>query len=152
DEMNSKHLDSGRPDVATISPAAAGLPFSVEQGAGSFAAPTPNWKPSGLILAAEIALAGVSFLLTSWILYDAATRSEVPLAANLFIVLAVRSVFLYWLGPFRSSLRHTGVHELLGITKAVSLSSLLIALFVNRLEIGGPESLGLIVLDWSLCQ
>ena len=150
--MNTKRFGSNRPAAETISPVATGIPFPAEHRRGSSAAEVSNWKPSGLVLLAEIVLAGFSFLLTSWILYDAATRSDLPLVADLFIVLASRSAFLYLLGPFRSSLRHAGVHELLGITKAISLSSLLIALFVSRLEIGGPETLGLIVLDWSLCQ
>ena len=105
-----------------------------------------------LVLMTEIALAALSFLLTAWILYDPAARSELPLTADLLIVVGLRSACLYLLGPFRSSFRHAGVHELLAITKAVCLSSLLIALLISRLEIGGPESLGLFVLDWALCQ
>src|SRR5262245_29633781 len=111
--MNTKRFGSNRSAAETISPIATGIPLPADQRGGSSVAQVSNWKPSGLVLIAEIVLAGFSFLLTSWILYDAATRSELPLAADLFIVLGSRSAFLYLLGPFKSSLRHAGVHELL---------------------------------------
>src|SRR5262249_9777885 len=145
--MNSRPFDPDTPAAGTMPSIAPALPFP-----GDARATQTRWRPSVLVLMAEITLAALSFLLTAWILYDSAARSELPLTADLLIVVGLRSACLYLLGPFRSSFRHAGVHELLAITKAVCLSSLLIALLISRLEIGGRESFGLFVSAWAFCQ
>ena len=148
--MNLKNVYPNRPTNGVMS-VATGLAIPTP-GERSTLGQVTRWKPSALVLAGEVALAGFSFLLAGRILYDPAARSELPLTLDLLIVLFARSACLYWLGPFKSSLRHAGVHELLGIAKAISASSLLIALLISRLEIGGSQSRALFVLDWALCQ
>jgi FlaA1/EpsC-like NDP-sugar epimerase len=105
-----------------------------------------------LVLSAEIALCAISFLLTLWILPGATVQSDSALLSALLMVLSARTLFLYLLGPFRGSLRHGSVHELLAITKAISCSSLLMALFINQQVAGGHGTGGVLVLDWALCQ
>jgi len=104
-----------------------------------------------LVLGAEAALCGVSFLLSVGILKNG-LPGQWALQFLLLIALPLRTIFLYLLGPFRSSLRHGSVHELLGITKAITLSTFLMAIFLYRQETGGQSPLALLVMDWGLCQ
>ena len=105
------------------------------------------------VLAAEIALTALSYLLSIWVLYDSGARGQFVALRALPAVLALRSVCLYFLGPFRSSLRHASIHELVAIAKAVTLSSLLIVVVLNRLKlVSAPESSALFLMDWALCQ
>jgi FlaA1/EpsC-like NDP-sugar epimerase len=55
------------------------------------------------------------------------------------------------LGPFKSSLRHADVHELLGIVEAVTPSTVIIAGVLPRAGFLSPDfSLAFFVLDWAL--
>jgi FlaA1/EpsC-like NDP-sugar epimerase len=105
-----------------------------------------------IVLGAEIALCGVSFLLAAWILKGAVDPGELTWSSVLLIVLPLRAIFLYLLGPFRSSLRHGSVHELLGIAKSITLSSFVLAVFESWREIAREDTLALLVMDWALCQ
>jgi FlaA1/EpsC-like NDP-sugar epimerase len=126
--------------------------------------PNPGKKPGGpgpeksgrlqrlsLVLGLEVALCLAAFFLTVWILEDGAAKNSVVLAPVLLIVFSARAVFLFVLGPFRSSLRHGSVHELVAIGKAVTLSSLVIAIFLLHGGMGGRDPLALLVMDWALC-
>jgi len=105
------------------------------------------------VLAAETALTALSYLLSIWVLYDSGERGQFVALRALPLVLVLRSACLYLLGPFRSSLRHASIHELVAIGKAVTLSSLLIFVVMNRLKVAGiSESTALFLMDWALCQ
>lgn len=110
-------------------------------------------KPMWRTLAAELALAGFSYLLSVSILYSDGRRVELLWASTVFLIVGFRFIGLYLFGPFRSSLRHTSVHELLGIVKAVGFSSLLVYLSLDGLGLGEePLPFKLIALDWVFCQ
>jgi FlaA1/EpsC-like NDP-sugar epimerase len=105
------------------------------------------------VLSAELVLAGLSYLLSVLVLFRGPARAELLWSPAVFIVLAFRWVSLCLVGPYRSSLRHAGIHELLDIAKAVTLSSLPLFLFVREFEIAGvARTPALFVLDWALCQ
>ena len=104
-----------------------------------------------LVLSTEIALCMAAFLLTVWILNDGVSQIRLGLATVVLVVFPARAVFLFVLGPFRSSLRHGSVHELLAIGKSMTLSSLVIATFLVHERAGGRDPLGLLVMDWALC-
>jgi len=104
-----------------------------------------------LVLSTEIALCMAAFLLTVWILNDGVSQIRLGLATVVLVVFPARAVFLFLLGPFRSSLRHGSVHELLAIGKSMTLSSLVIAIFLVHERSGGRDPLGLLVMDWALC-
>jgi FlaA1/EpsC-like NDP-sugar epimerase len=104
-----------------------------------------------VVLGAEVALTAASFVLSLWILKVAFIAW--PIRFLIFIVLPVRGVFLYLFGPFRGSLRHGSVHELLDVFKAVALSTLVMAIFLYHEDsVGGASPLALLVMDWALCQ
>jgi FlaA1/EpsC-like NDP-sugar epimerase/dTDP-4-amino-4,6-dideoxygalactose transaminase len=105
-----------------------------------------------VVLAAELMLICISFLLALGVLRDSGKSGQFPWMADFFFVMAIRLACLYLLGPFRSSLRHASVHELLGLVKAVSISSVAIFLGVNWLGLTGERlPLAMLVLDWALC-
>jgi FlaA1/EpsC-like NDP-sugar epimerase len=111
----------------------------------------PTSRSQWVILAFEVALAGVSFLLTFSILASGQHWRLWPLIPPLLLVVPIRSVGLMLLGPFKSSLRHADVHELMEIVKAVTLSSVIIAGVLPRAGILRSDfSLAFFVLDWSL--
>ncbi len=148
--MNEKFNQEVKLDSVPV-PVAREIPPPRRRTIESFA-PNNGLRRPTLILATEIALCGLSFILAVWLLDDVAARRQFPLALDLMIVLSARSVCLLLLGPFRSSLRHGSMHELLAIVKSIGLSSIVIAIFVSRQETGGSHPLALLVMDWALCQ
>ena len=117
------------------------------------ARPKARMNRKATVLIAEVALTTLSYFLSVWVLYDSGARGPLLALRALPVVLALRSACLYWLGPFRSSLRHASIHELIAIAKAITLSTLLIFVVMNRLKlVGEPQSLALFLLDWALCQ
>jgi FlaA1/EpsC-like NDP-sugar epimerase/dTDP-4-amino-4,6-dideoxygalactose transaminase len=106
-----------------------------------------------VVLLAELSLAALSFSLSVLVLHDGQKWSLAASMSILPIVLAFRLVGIYSVGLFRSSLRYASLHDLLNITKAATLSSILIYVVVRRI---GPSDgfppLGFYVLDWALFQ
>jgi FlaA1/EpsC-like NDP-sugar epimerase/dTDP-4-amino-4,6-dideoxygalactose transaminase len=110
-------------------------------------------KRSWMILGLELLLAAVAYALSAMIFAGDAQRNRFLWAVAFPAVIAFRFIGLYWARLYKSSLRHASVYDLLGIVKAVGISSALIFIFLNRL--GSPAArlpLGLFVLDWALCQ
>lgn len=106
-----------------------------------------------IILSAELLLAGSSYLISVLMLFKGSARGQLLWSPAIFIIFGFRWLSLYLLGPYKSSLRHAGLHELLDIAKAVSISSLAFYLFVREFGIGGAaQTPALYVLDWALCQ
>ena len=106
-----------------------------------------QWK----VLGAEVALAGVSFLLTASILGWGQHWRLWPILSALPLAVPVRALGLLLLGPFKSSLRHADAHELLEIVKAAAASSVVMAGLLVRTGIFYPySSLAFFVLDWAL--
>jgi perosamine synthetase len=111
----------------------------------------PQSRKQWLNLAIEVALGGVSFLLTFSILASGHEWRLWPLIPALLLVVPIRAFGLVLLGPFKSSLRHADVHELLEIVKAVTLSSVIITGVLPRAGILRSDfSLAFFVLDWAL--
>jgi FlaA1/EpsC-like NDP-sugar epimerase/dTDP-4-amino-4,6-dideoxygalactose transaminase len=125
------------------------------QSAGYDASPwsrlTPTNRQQCAVLGAELTLAALSFVLALSILSYGQSLNFWSWMPGLLIVIVFRFVGLSWLGPFKSSLRHAGAHELLEIVKATTLSSVIIALALPRIGIAGVRlPLAFFVLDWSL--
>jgi FlaA1/EpsC-like NDP-sugar epimerase/dTDP-4-amino-4,6-dideoxygalactose transaminase len=111
----------------------------------------PTHRPQLLVLAGELALAGLSFVLAALIVSNGQHTRVSSWAPALLIVIGFRLLGLYWLGPFRSSLRHAGAHELLEIVKATTVSTVFIAFALSRLVLAGDRlPLAFFVLDWAL--
>ena len=111
----------------------------------------PQSHRQWLNLATEVVLGAISFLLTFFILASGHQWRLWPLVPALLLVVPIRSLGLVLLGPFKSSLRHADVHELLAIVKAVTLSSVIIAGVLPRAGILRSDfSLAFFVLDWAL--
>lgn len=113
----------------------------------------PTNRQQCAVLAAEMAIVGFSFVLAISILWSGSGQRWVfwRWMPALLIVIVLRFLGLSLLGPFKSSLRHAGAHELLEIVKATVLSSGLIALTLPRVGIPGVRvSLAFFVLDWLL--
>jgi len=87
------------------------------------ARPKARMNRKATVLIAEVALTTLSYFLSVWVLYDSGGRGPLLALRALPVVLALRSACLYWLGPFRSSLRHASIHELIAIAKAITLST-----------------------------
>lgn len=110
-------------------------------------------KASWVILAAELTLTALSYILSVLVLYGPGARGYFLAPPTILLLLGFRFGALYFIGPFKSSLRHTSIHELLSIVKAIGLSSALIFVFLNRQGLALERlPLALIVLDWALSQ
>jgi len=104
-----------------------------------------------LVLAGAVALACLSFVLAALIVSNGQQASLSSWAPALLIAIGFRLLGLYWLSPFRSSLRHAGAHELLQIVKATTVSTVFIAFALSRFVLAGTRlPLAFFVLDWAL--
>jgi len=123
----------------------------VANGAGVWSRLFPTSRAQWLILSTEITLASVSFLATFLIFGSGQHWRLLPILPALLLIVPIRAVGLMLLGPFKSSLRHADVHELLGIVKAATLSTVIIAGVLPRAGFLSPDfSLAFFVLDWAL--
>lgn len=128
-----------------------GTALRVATGVALWSRMFPTSRAQWVSLAIEVALGGLSFLLTFSILASGQQWRLWPLIPALLLVVPIRSLGLMLLGPFKSSLRHADVHELLEIGKAVTFSSLIIAGALPRVGILRSDfSLAFFVLDWAL--
>jgi len=111
----------------------------------------PTTRAQWLVLCTELALGGISFVLTFLILGSAQHWRLLAILPALLLIVPVRALGLILLGPFKSSLRHADAHELLEIVEATTLSSVMIAAVLPRAGILPPGlSLAFFVLDWAL--
>jgi FlaA1/EpsC-like NDP-sugar epimerase/dTDP-4-amino-4,6-dideoxygalactose transaminase len=150
--MNPNSTQSSRKDSA-LTPGSSTVSVSARR-ASPDSGVSQSWmkhvKKRSVLLALEVALTGLSLLLSVWILKS--PLGQYLSIANFLVVLSIRFAFLYFLGPYKSSLRFASVHDLIGIVQAISLSSFLIFLAINRLGLSGEKlPLAVIVLDWALC-
>src|SRR5262249_5879406 len=101
---------------------------------------------------AETLLSALAYLLAVLTLYKSGARSQFLWSPTILIVLGIQFVALYWLGPYRGSLRYAGIHELLSITKAVCLSSFLIVLVIRQTAPANTSSAtALLVMNGAFC-
>ncbi|HET7109134.1 MAG TPA: DegT/DnrJ/EryC1/StrS family aminotransferase [Candidatus Acidoferrum sp.] len=111
----------------------------------------PTTRAQSLVLSTELALGGISFALTFLILGSGQHWRVLPILPALLLIVPLRALGLMLLGPFKCSLRHADVHELLAIVEATTLSSVLIAAVLPRAGVLPPGlSLAFFVLDWAL--
>src|SRR5215469_5941668 len=73
--------------------------------------------PPATMLATETIFAGLSYFLAVLLVYKVGTGRQFLSLPTILIVLGIRLLSLYWLGPYKGSLRYAGVHELLGLVK-----------------------------------
>jgi UDP-N-acetylglucosamine 4,6-dehydratase len=153
DEMKTKNITPILAADATVVSPGAILAAQVSASDSLYARlRRPGVRKGTIVLAAELALTSLSFLVSVWVLSDSGKGAQFSWSADLPMVLVFRLACLFWLGPFKSSLRHASVHELTGIVKAVSISSVLILLAANRVALVGQRlSPAMLVLDWALC-
>jgi FlaA1/EpsC-like NDP-sugar epimerase/dTDP-4-amino-4,6-dideoxygalactose transaminase len=123
----------------------------VANGAGVWSRLFPTSKAQWLILLTEVALASASFFLTFLILGSGQHWRLLPVLPAVLLIVPIRTVGLMLLGPFKSSLRHADVHELLGIVEATTLSTVIVAVVLPRTGFLSLDfSLAFFVLDWAL--
>lgn len=128
-----------------------GAAWRSASGAGVWSRMFPTTRAQSLVLFTELALGGISFALTFLILGSGQHWRLLPILPALLLIVPVRALGLMLLGPFKSSLRHADVHELLEIVEATTLSSVMIAALLPRAGILPPNlSLAFFVLDWAL--
>lgn len=120
-------------------------------GAGPWSRIFPTTRAQWLVFFTELALGGISFVLTFLILGSGQHWKLLPILPALFLIVPIRALGLILLGPFKCSLRHADVHELLEIVEATTLSSVMIAAVLPRAGVLAPDlSLAFFVLDWAL--
>ena len=111
-----------------------------------------SFVPSATKLVTETIFASLSYILAVLIVHRVGTRSQFLWPPTVLIVLGIRFLSLYWLGPYKGSLRHAGLHELLSLVKAVCLGSLLLVPFLRLPGLSGESpNVSLFVVDWALC-
>ena len=106
------------------------------------------------VLSAELALAGLSYALTGYVLrqFEGDQGAWQVLPKTMLYLLAFRLASLLYVGVFKCSFRYAGVHDLIRIGKAVSLSSLLFFVFTRLCLAHLHFPALLFIIDWTLLQ